>query len=80
MAQIIGTVADITKQLREMNLPDDQEIFVDLDLKTRREALRKAMDDLSDEAERNGMTHKDLKEALEIDEEEFQNIFGHPSE
>ena len=80
MRPITGTVADVRRKLQEMNLADEQEITVIFDSKADKQALLESMRALSAEAERTGMTYHDLKDALKMDEEEFQSIFGHPSE
>lgn len=79
MRPITGTFADVRRKLQELNVPENQEMTVIFDASARREALRGIMDEMSRQAERNGLTDNDIKEVLEIDEEEFQNIFAHPS-
>ena len=80
MRPITGTVADIRRKLQDMNLPEEQQVTVIFESKVDKQALLESMHALSAEAERNRMTYKDLKDALEIDEDEFQSIFGHASE
>ena len=79
MRPITGTVADVRQKLQDMTLPEEQEVTVVFQSKADRQALLDSMQALTAEAARNGMTYKDLKDALEIDEEEFQRIFDHPS-
>ena len=43
---------------------------------TQNTALFKAMDELSDEAEKNGLTIERLGELMEWDEETMKNLFG----
>lgn len=79
MRSITGTYADVRRKLQELNVPDNQEMTVTFDTAARRQALQEIMDEMSDQAERNGLTDRDIKDILKIDEEEFQNIFGHSS-
>ncbi|NBC34529.1 MAG: hypothetical protein GVY13_17775 [Alphaproteobacteria bacterium] len=79
MRSITGTYADVRRKLQELNVPDNQEMTVTFDTAERGQALQEIMDEMSDQAERNGLTDLDIMNILEIDEEQFQNIFGHSS-
>lgn len=78
MPTIAARAGDVTRTLKEQGVADDETVFVSFGQDEDRRPLREAIEEMRSAAEKADLTDQDIMDLLEIPEEEFENIFGHP--